>query len=95
MQREMCLLKYSFCPFWLCVVFVLMLFSLFNATCGAINTSVEVRKHDDRLLFLQSLKDFSANYKHNIKKRNKTLCTKNLKLLIDVNKNQQRLNIKS
>ena len=63
MQKEICLLKYSFCPFWLCVVFVLMLFSLFNATCGAINTSVEVRKHDDRLLFLQSLKDFSANYK--------------------------------
>ena len=49
--------------FYLFIVCALILFGSSNATCEAKNISIEVKNNDNRLLFLQSLKDFSANYK--------------------------------
>ena len=48
---------------WLFSCFAVMLFCLCSLTCRASSISIGVKNNDNRLLFLQSLKDFSANYK--------------------------------
>ena len=63
MHGKIFLLNSNVHIFCLFIVCALILFGSSNATCEAKNISIEVKNNDNRLLFLQSLKDFSANYK--------------------------------